>query len=179
MRKTKFLFIVLVGILVLGLANFVLAKSDNVQNNNGKNQAEKHRSTVSGFVQKLLKVADNEKNNIGEEVRVIAQEQDQNKEKIADQIDTVQRRSKIKTFLIGTDYKNVGALRSEMVQTRNRIDQLNKLVEQTTNEADKAEIQTQITVIKTEQINIETMLTTNESEFSLFGWVRKLFGAGE
>jgi len=136
---------------------------------------ELHRSVVANFVQGLLNVASRSEGGIGEQVRVIAQEQNQNKEKIADQIEAIEKRNKFKTFLIGTDYKNVGALRSEMVQTRNQLEQLNRLMEQTKNTADKTELQNQITALEEEQIQIETLLKKAEGKFSLFGWLVKLF----
>lgn len=136
---------------------------------------ELHRSTVSDFVQGLLKVASRSEGGIGEQVRVIAQEQNQNKERVADQIEAIERRNKFKTFLIGTDYKNVGALRSEMVQTRNRLEELNRLIEQATNDADKTELQNQIQTMEEEQTKIETLLKKAEGKFSLLGWLVKLF----
>ncbi len=136
---------------------------------------EEHRSTVSNFVQELQGVADNQKGGIGEQVRLIAQEQNQVREKIADEIESIQERNKIKTFLIGSNYKNLGKLRSEMVQTRNRLEKLTRLMEQTTNQADKTELQNQIQIMEQERLNIENFVKTNESKFSLFGWLVKLF----
>jgi hypothetical protein len=175
MKKTNFLFIVLAGILILGLSSFAFAKADNAQTGDNKNQAEEHRSTVSDFVQELQGVADNQKGGIGEQVRLIAQEQNEVKEKIADQIESIQERNKIKTFLFGSNYKNLGALRSEMVQTRNRLEKLIGIMEQTTSQADKTELQNQIQTMEQERLNIENFVKTNESKFSLFGWLVKLF----
>lgn len=139
------------------------------------NAADEHRSVVANFVKNLLNVADREKGVIGEQVRVIAQEQNQKKERMADQIEAIQKRNKIKKFLIGAGYKNIGALRSEMVQTGNRLEKLNKLMGQATNEADKIELQNQIKILEEEQEKIETLLKNNEAKFSLFGWFVKLF----
>jgi len=141
------------------------------ENTNG----ELHRSIVANFVQTLLRVASRQEGGIGEQVRVVAQEQNQNREKTADQIESIEKRNKIKTILIGTNYKNVGALRSEMVQTRNRLEKLNRLMEQTTNAADKTELQNQIQTLEQEQAKIETLLKKAEGKFSLFGWLVKLF----
>lgn len=142
-------------------------------NNRGLINAEAHRSAVANFVQNLLSVADRE-GGIGQQVRVIAQQQNDSKEKAAEAIDKVENRSKIKTFLIGSDYKNLGALRSEMVKTRNNIDQLKRLVDKTTIEDDKTTLKNQITALEQEQTNINDFITQNESKFSLFGWVAKL-----
>jgi len=136
---------------------------------------DEHRSTVANFVQTLLNVADREKGGIGEQVKVIAQEQEQNKEQTADQIESIQKRNKIKTFLIGTNYKNVGALRSEMVQVRNRVEQLTRLTEQAKNQEDKTSLQEQVQTMQQEATNIDAFLKANESKFSLFGWFVKLF----
>lgn len=141
----------------------------------GKVTGDEHRSAVANFVQSLLNVAEREKGGIGEQVRIVAQEQNQVMEKVADQIEAIQKRNKIKTLLIGTDYKNTGALRSEMVQLRNRIQQLNQIMEQTQNEGDAAELQNQIQTMEQETINIEAFIKANESKFSLFGWLVKLF----
>ncbi len=215
MQKTKFLFIVLVCALILGLGGVSIAKSDNAQTGNAnqnqnqeqnqgedvqnqeqnqeqeseeeqvntKNQdqekmqinAELHRSTVSNFVQELLDVAEKEGNIIGEQVRTIAQEQNQNKEKVVMTMEKVQNRSKIKTFLFGSDYKNLGQLRSEMVQTRNRLEQLNGLMEQLRDEDGKVELQNQIQEMEQERLRIEEFIRSQEGKFSLFGWLTRLF----
>ncbi len=145
-----------------------------VQNEKQINGAE-HRSTVATFVQGLLNVADKEQGGIGERVKAVARAQDETKNKVADSIDKIQNRSKIKTFLIGTDYKNIGQLRSKMVETRNQTDQLNRLVDETTSEENKTALQGQIQTLEQEQQKIEDFLKTNESKFSLFGWLIKLF----
>ncbi|MFA5098736.1 MAG: hypothetical protein WC461_00755 [Candidatus Paceibacterota bacterium] len=135
---------------------------------------EEHRSAVSNFVHGLLDVADRE-GGIGEQVRIIAKEQNQSASTTIQAMEKVQTRSKIKTFFIGSDYKNLGALRSEMVQTENRLEQLNKLMENAQADADKAELQSQIQTLQQEQQKIENFVKTNESKFSLFGWLTKLF----
>ena len=78
-----------------------------------------HRSEVARFVETLLDVADRD-DGIGEEVRTIAREQASSSEKIADAVNQIEQRSGVKTFLIGSDYKNIGAIRSEIAQTENR-----------------------------------------------------------
>ncbi|MFA5795919.1 MAG: hypothetical protein WC885_01995, partial [Candidatus Shapirobacteria bacterium] len=120
----------------------------------------------------LLSVAD-KNGGIGESVRVIAQEQNDSEKEVTEKIDAVENRNKIKTFLIGSDYKNLGALRSAMVKTNNRINQLKKLIDKTTNTEDKVTLQSQVTTLEQEQTKINDFITKNESKFSLFGWVTK------
>jgi hypothetical protein len=129
---------------------------------------------VATFVQSLLAVADRE-GGIGQEIKVIAQKQNDTKERTSDLINAVENRNKIKTFFIGTSYKNLGELRSQMVQARNQIDQLKRLADKAENDQDKTELQSQILALEQEQTNINNFITQNESKFSLFGWAVKLF----
>lgn len=157
--------------------NEVKAKEKNKENNKenkGKFNAESHRSVVATFVQSLLGVADRE-GGIGQEVRVIAQQQNETKNRASDLINAVESRNKIKEFFIGTSYKNLGELRSQMVQSRNQIDQLKRLAEKAENEGDKTELQNQIQLLEQEQASINNFITQNENQFSLFGWAVKLF----
>ncbi len=145
------------------------------QEKGNKLNGEEHRSNVAAFVQNLLNVATGEQGGIGEKVRVIANAQNDSKDNVANAIDAINNRSGLKTFFIGTDYKNVGQLRSEMVKTGNQIDQLTALIDQTTNTEDQATIQTQIQTLEQGRQKINDFLKENESKFSLFGWFVKLF----
>ncbi|PIR44235.1 hypothetical protein COV23_01065 [Candidatus Wolfebacteria bacterium CG10_big_fil_rev_8_21_14_0_10_31_9] len=141
----------------------------------GQINAEQHRSAVANFIQSLLKTASSTEGGIGQQVKVIAQQQNQSASTTIQLIETVQSRSKVKTFFFGTNYKNMGTLRVEIVQTRNRLDQLSRLLNDTKNEADKTELKNQIQVLEKEEIKIEDFIKAQESKFSLFGWLVKLF----
>jgi len=183
MKNIKLLFVVLLSIAIVFGFSMVFAKSENAnenakgqnQNQNQSSMGDEHRSTVANFVQNLLKVASRSEGGIGEQVRVIAQEQNDSNENEADAIESIQKRNKIKTFLIGTNYKNLGKLRSNMVQVRNRIEKLNRLMEQIKNTEIKTELQNRIQELGQERTRIEEFLKANESKFSLFGWFVKLF----
>ena len=159
------------------LTFFVIAKNEisaekSIKSQFGKLNAQEHRSTVANFVQALLETATKPRDGIGQQVRVIAQQQNDSDTTTTKAFEKVQSRSKIKTFLIGSDYRNLGALRSEMVKTKNRIGQLNRLIENATN---MVEIQTQIQTLEQEQTKIENFVKEQENRFSLFGWLVKLF----
>jgi len=142
-----------------------------VSNQNGQVNALEHRSTVASFIQILKEASSSMAGGIGEQVKVIAQQQEDSDATTTKAIETIQSRNKIKTFLIGSDYKNLGALRSEIVKTRNRIDQLGRAIK---NATDTAEIQAQIQILEQEQTKIENFITAQEGKFSLFGWLVKL-----
>jgi hypothetical protein len=144
------------------------------KDNKGQFNAESHRSIVDTFVQSLLAVADRE-SGIGQEIKAIAQQQNDIKDRASNLISAVENRSKVKTFFIGTSYRNLGELRSQMVNSRNQIEQLKQLAEKAQNEGDKTELQNQIQALEKEQANINNFITQNESKFSLFGWAVKIF----
>ena len=181
-KKSFLLTIFLVTMMVLCFS-VAFAKSGKAGDTNGEQNAastkgqitaEQHRSTVANFVQNLLQVADRE-GGIGQQVRVIAQQQNQSASTTIQAMEKVQTRNKVQTFLFGSDYKNLGTLRSETVQTRNRLEQLNRLMENVQNEGDKTELQSQVQTLEQEQTKIESFIKAQEGKFSLFGWLVKLF----
>ena len=203
MEKTKHsaLFIVLLAIVVIFSLVVVVAAKQNQGNGTGTVNATSedededatsskgqlnaiaHRSVVANFVQNLLKVASSTEGGIGQQVRVIAQQQNDSDATTTGAITKVNNRSRIKIFLIGLDYRNLGALRSEIVHTRNRIAQLTRLIQNATGTSatDTATttatttIQVQIQALEQEQTRIENFIKAQEGKFSLFGWLLKLF----
>ena len=156
---------------------------EDATSSNGQLNAIAHRSVVANFVQNLLKVASSTEGGIGQQVRVIAQQQNDSDTTTTAAITTINNRGKIKIFLIGSDYRNLGALRSEIVHTRNRIAQLTRLIQNATGTSatDTATttatttIQVQIQALEQEQTRIENFIKAQEGKFSLFGWLLKLF----
>ncbi len=155
-------------------------KTQESQNNKDKGQqqgqanAEQHRSVVANFVQSLQDIA-NREGGLGEQIRTIAQQQNQSSDTTVQAMEKVQTRSQIKTFFFGSDYKNLGTLKSEMTQTQERLQELNTLMESIQNESDKTELQNQIQTLEQEQAQIEQFINNNENKFSLFGWAVRLF----
>lgn len=140
----------------------------------GQVTAEVHRSTVATFVQSLLTIAER-KGNLGEQVRIIAQAQKNSEATTTDAIEKVSSRGSLKTLFFGSDYTNLGILRSEMVMTQNHLDRLNAVLASTTDATDRAALTAQINVLAQDQASIRNFVTTHENSFSFFGWFTKLF----
>jgi hypothetical protein len=168
-RNNRLFALFIVSAVVLSAFSFASAEGE--KNPNGA----AHRSAVGTFMRNLLDVADREKGEVGEEIKAVAKEQDEAKDKVADAIDKIQNRGKLKTFLIGTDYRNMGALRSEMVKTRNQIDKLGRLIERASSSESKTALEEQLKTLQGAGQKIEDLLKANESKFSVFGWFVKLF----
>lgn len=171
MKRTNYLFMISLVVVIVFFSSVIITKA---QENSKINGAE-HRSVVAVFVQNLLDLSDKEQGERGDQIRTVANEQNDSKDNVADSIDKIQKRNRTKTFLIGTDYKNIGQLRSEMVKTGNQVDKLKRLLDQTTIEEDKVTLQEQIQVLTQEQQKINDFLKANENKFSLFGWFVKFF----
>jgi hypothetical protein len=131
-----------------------------------------NRSPVATFVQELLKVADREK-GIGAQVRLIAQQQQESNEKTADATTKIEKRSKLKTFFLGSDYKNLGILRSEIVKTEAEIAQLQVLIAKATTTTAKATLTAQLSVLQAQQVKVQSFINAHADTFSLFGWMLK------
>ena len=156
-------------LLIASSASVALAQSDK-----GKATSEQHRSKVAETVKALTDLAGKDQ-NIGEDVRVVAQEQESSNERATKAIEVVEARGGFKTFLIGTDYKNIGALRSEVVTTQNSINRLTKAKERATDDSVKADLDAQIKALEETNMSALNFIKTNESKFSIFGWLVKLF----
>ena len=139
-----------------------------------KKRGNEHRSAVAELV-KELKITAGKDGGIGEEVRQIAQEQEDSLERVAETIENIGKRGKFTTFLIGTDYKNIGALRSELVTAENHINRLEKAIERIEIEDTKIELAAEIETLNEVKANTELFIKENEDKFSLFGWFVKLF----
>lgn len=137
-------------------------------------QEEMHRSVVASFIQTLLGAADR-MDGASSEVRAIAQEQVTSSEKVIDAVKKAKKRGWIKTMLIGSDYKNLGAIRSEIMTTENRMERLIRETERIVLPADRMAIMDEIQLIRDEQTKLKTFVEANESKFSLFGWAARLF----
>jgi len=141
----------------------------------GKSMAEEHRSEVATFVLNLLQTADKNENDIGEQVRNVAREQDDSETTTTEAIKKIESRSAIKTFLVGTDYKNIGVLRSQIVKTQARIDQLARLFDRVGTSTVSASATEQLQLLKQTENKLLNFISSNENKFSLFGWLAKLF----
>jgi DNA-binding Lrp family transcriptional regulator len=148
-------------------------ENDDSNNEDDKNMSENHRSAVANFVQSLLKVADRE-GGIGEEVREVAKSQNDSATTTVSAMKKVEERGAVRKFLFGSDYKNLGVIRSELATTTQNIAKLKLAVDKVVFEADRLELNTQIENLETELAKINTYLKAHEDVFSLFGWFNKI-----
>ncbi|MDP3402940.1 MAG: hypothetical protein Q8S35_03245 [bacterium] len=140
----------------------------------GQITAESHRSMVATFVQSLLSVADRDR-AIGTEVRAVANSQNDSASTTVEAMTKVEKRSNILDFLFGTDWKNAGAVRSNIAKSNADIQRLENTLSKTTDASVRADLEAQISLLKDELVKLDGFVTENEQSFSLFGWFTKLF----
>lgn len=107
---------------------------------------------------------------VSEEVSAVAESIEESAEATAEAIEKVEKRNKFTKLLVGTDYKNLGQLRSSIVHNRNQIRKLTQLSTQATGET-QLQIQEQIAELTQEQERIQSVINENKGGFSFFGWL--------
>ena len=167
-KRTLLIVSIACAISLIG-GSSVLAKS-----NQNRNTGEQHRDRTAKVVQELIKVSDKDK-QIRQEIKNVAEEEKTESEMVKQKMDKVEKRNKLKSFLIGSDYKNLGELKSELMTTQNRLNRLHKSLEKTTSTTIKADLETQISELEAIKTKAESFVKDNESKFSLSGWLVKMF----
>jgi len=119
---------------------------------------------------------------IAEEAEEIAEEIAEAGEEASEVIEEIEKQNKFKKLLVGTDYENLGQLRSSLAHNENQIRKLTKLSEKVQtqemaqNMGTDSEIQNQLVILMQERERIKTVLQDGQEGFSILGWFRKLFG---
>lgn len=133
-----------------------------------------HQSAVSAQVQALLDVA-SRSGGIGLEVREIAQAVASSSEEVEVAKKEVEDRPAWMEVLIGSDYKNLGKLRSELATTQSAISRLSAARDRSMDATVKATLDAQISAFSADASSTEAFVSEHEDSFSVFGWFFKLF----
>lgn len=136
-----------------------------------------YKKNVGRAVTELNEVAEDvETNEFDEETSaeieeaVSEVEEDLEPGETADAIDSVEGRPKWQTVLVGTDYKNLGKLRSSMVKNRNAIRALERAQTKVKSEEAQLSLQRNIATLEQEQERVGSIIEENEEQFSVLGW---------
>ena len=140
----------------------------------GLENAIQRRSQVANAVQEMLKVAERS-GGIGDQVRVMAQNQEKTQEKIEASLEKIQNRNKLMRFVFGPDSEEIKNARRILQENQDELTQLENVRSQLTNIVDQEKVQEQIEKIQEARAEIEQDLNKSEKVFSLFGWMRNIF----
>jgi len=156
------------------MGNQIEVDKEKSQNkNNNVIAIEQRRSEVANAVQELLQIADRN-GGIGQQVRVIAQNQVQNQEELEKSLQQIQNRTKFVKFFVGPNYNEINKAKKILEQNREQINQLNQIKNQISDQNDIQNLNQQIQVLEQINLEIEKFLETSQKGFSLFGWLSKI-----
>ena len=140
--------------------------------------AAEHKKVIGKVIREIKRVAETEgaggNDEVGEELTSIAEEQEETIDETAEAIEEVANEPKWKVFLVGTDYKNLGQLRSTLAKNTNTIRKLTRTVEKLTTDGGDETIQANLDLLNAEREKIVSVIKASESQFSLLGWVSRL-----
>jgi hypothetical protein len=173
MRTYRYSIIAIIAVLVFVVAGTALARGER-----RAEMAEKFRNRVQEIAQELREVAGKDQ-NIGEEISEVAKGQGEIAEEDGDSMEAVEKRGKFRSFLFGTDYRNIGKIRRNMVRSRNHISRLESTKERATSDDVKDTIDEKIVDLEQIQTDTESFIQEHEDKFSLFGWLMKRIRGGE
>lgn len=135
--------------------------------------AKEYKNEVAQFVHNLKAIGEIE-GGIGQQVRVVAQAQNDSEDDVEDAIKDIDDRSDFVEFLIGPKYGSIAEVNTAIAENQTRIKVLTELMNQLTDPAVKLVLQDQITILNQQNANLQKLVAENESGFSLFGWLARL-----
>lgn len=174
MSVFRYSIIAILVILVFVVAGTALARGGDRR----VEMAEKFRNRVQEVAQELRDVAGKDQ-NIGEEISEVAKEQGEIADEDGEAMEAVETRGKFRSFLFGTDYRNIGKIRRNMVRSQNHINRLESARERATSDEVKEQINEKIADLQQIQSDTETFIQEYEDKFSLLGWLMKRIRGGE
>ncbi|HSV95263.1 MAG TPA: hypothetical protein VLH94_04840 [Spirochaetia bacterium] len=136
--------------------------------------AQEKMSEVAKGVEDILN-AKTLKGGIGDQVKQLAQEQKESQDQVRDQINKIDSRGGFVKALIGTDYKALKNLESQLAQNVLRIEQLVEFKNQLTNTGDIAMVQETINALIEQNVSLQDKISAEDRLGSVFGWLVKLF----
>ena len=141
-----------------------------------QNRSETARQNMSLIAQKVeeLLASKEDQGGIGQQVKVIAQQQKQAQQEIKGQLDKLESRKGLMKKLFGPDRKAIKNLNRQMEQNQLRIEQLQQQQTEVVNQADQTQIEEAVQALVEQNTALQDQVRFEEQIGSLFGWLAKL-----
>lgn len=140
-----------------------------------KNQrSQERRSEVAIAVQAMERIAENNQ-GIGEQVRVVAQNQKAVQEGAEDMLVKAQNRNAVVRFVIGADYGKLKAAQDKLAEQDAKIKEMQQLAAQIENDGDKQALMEQISTMERIRQEALSEIAAEQGGFSLLGWAFRWF----
>jgi hypothetical protein len=138
--------------------------------------SKKHRENIEEVVEVLTEVAEDEEEigntDVSDDLEEVAEEEEEIVDETAEAINEVEKQNKWKVMLFGTDYKNLGQLRSSLAHNTNAIRKLTRTAGSV--ETDEVAVTGSLETLLEERERIASIIQEQESQFSILGWVSRL-----
>ncbi|MCD4705850.1 hypothetical protein K8R61_02090 [bacterium] len=131
------------------------------------------KSTVANVVQEMERIATRNQ-GIGDQVRIIAQNQNNIQEKAENALKTAQKRSGFARFFIGPNYEQLKTVEKQLKNNVKNLAELEGLKEQIQNSSDKILLDEQIKIMEVVKQELLNEVAVNKKGFSLLGWIAKI-----
>lgn len=131
------------------------------------------KSIVANAVQEMERIATRNQ-GIGDQVRVIAQNQNNIQKKAENALKTAQKRSGFAKFFIGPNYKQLKTVEKNLKDNIKNLAELEELKDEIKNSADKALLDEQIKIMETVKQELASEAAKSKKGFSLFGWLARV-----
>jgi len=136
-------------------------------------KAMENMSEVAKQVQGMLEIRTT--GGIGDQVRIVAKEQNQAQEKIQEHVMKMESKSEVLKKLFGPDYKSLASLNELIAENTVRIEQLQELLTQVQNYADRTQIEATIQSIVSQNTALNNLIQEEAQTRSMFGWLLRMF----
>lgn len=147
-----------------------------------ESEAIRHRSTVANVVSQLLAVArdeeskgDDDNRGIGRQVRVVAQAQEQSRERVGQSLDKLGQRGSVAKFLIGPNFGELNKVKKEIEDNKARIAELAEVENQIGDNRLQERVRSQREFMEQENERLEAEIEQEENRGSVFGWLLGMF----
>jgi hypothetical protein len=149
---------------------------DGKENNDDKDEevAKTYKNNVAQFVHNLKELGEIE-GGIGQQVKVVAQAQNDTQAKVEESISDVENRNGFLKFIVGPDYSGIANVQTAITENQTRIKVLSDLLNQITDPAVKLVLQGQVESLQQQNEKLQSFVNTSSEGASLFGWLVKLF----
>ena len=134
--------------------------------------AQEHMSNVAVEVQSLLSVSERT-GGIGQEIRAIAQAQQNTQASIAGELQQVESRNRLVRWIIGPDQDALTALNARQAEIDERIAQLQVLQLEAEDETTQQALENALIALEQQQILLDEKIETVQNETNLWGWLRQ------
>lgn len=142
--------------------------------NSRSQNAIQHMSVVAQSVKTLLETRIS--GGIGEQIREIAQQQNQSQEQIKQNLDDVESRPGWFKKLFGADKKTIRNLNEHIEKNQLRLEQLAEIQTQLSNQSDQQTVQLAVETLTGQNTALQQVLEEEEQIKGIFSWLTSLFG---